>query len=82
MNQFADHRTDVDPVSEVDAWRQLRFNCAVIDATRSVAAAYKPNMAFYRGDIGKRVLQTLTIQYIRIAASDAVVILDAKQSNT
>lgn len=60
--------------------RQLAFNCHIIDATKNLACAYKPNLAFYRGESGKHVLR-LTIQYIRGDVSDALAILDAKQAD-
>lgn len=60
--------------------RQLSFNCWIIDATKNLVMAYKPNLAFYRGAKGKRVLAA-TIKYIRKVAPKVLVILDAKQGD-
>jgi orotidine-5'-phosphate decarboxylase len=60
----------------------LAFNRAIIDATKDIVCAYKPNSAFYEahGDIGWEVLRE-TIQYIREHAPDVAVILDAKRAD-
>lgn len=63
-----------------DSRRQLSFNCWVIDATYDLVCAYKPNLAFYPGDAGKRVLM-LTIAYSHSKAPDVPIILDAKQAD-
>ena len=59
------------------AFPQLAFNCAIVLATKDVAGYYKINLAFYKGDLGKRNLK-LTIAYINEVAPDVPVILDAK----
>jgi orotidine-5'-phosphate decarboxylase len=59
---------------------QAYFNKAIVDATHDLVCAYKPNLAFYRGDLGKKELQT-TITYIKYVAPDIQVILDAKQAD-
>jgi orotidine-5'-phosphate decarboxylase len=59
---------------------QFAFNRAIVDATKYLACAYKPNLAFYRGSYGKDVL-TDTIAYIKSVAHDIPVILDAKQAD-
>jgi orotidine-5'-phosphate decarboxylase len=59
---------------------QLSFNCWIIDATKDLVCAYKPNLAFYRGDSGHYVLY-LTILYVHNVAPDVPVILDAKQAD-
>ncbi len=61
---------------------QLAFNQQIIDATASVAAAYKPNSAFYeaQGASGFDALAE-TIAYIRAAAPGAMVILDCKRGD-
>jgi len=58
------------------------FNTAIIDATRDVAAAYKPNIAFYEryGVPGMEALAD-TIAYIHDVASGTPVILDAKRGD-
>ena len=63
------------------AWGdQAYFNKAIIDATKDLVCAYKPNLAFYRGSLGKQELQT-TINYIDHVSPDVPVILDAKQGD-
>lgn len=59
-----------------------RFNEAIVDATRDVAAAYKPNIAFYElcGPPGIAALAE-TIEYIHKAAPGIPVILDAKRAD-
>lgn len=58
------------------------FNRSIIDATKDLVCAYKPNSAFYeaRGDIGLSALRQ-TIQYIQEQAPDVPVILDAKRAD-
>lgn len=63
-----------------EAMAQLSFNCSIIDATHDIACAFKPNLAFYYGDMGKRVL-LLTIAYAHFKAPGAPIILDAKQAD-
>jgi orotidine-5'-phosphate decarboxylase len=59
---------------------QYAFNRAIIDATKDLVCAYKPNLAFYRGADGKLSLGQ-TISYIKDVAPDVPVILDAKQAD-
>ena len=61
----------------------VNFNKKIIDATRDLVCAYKPNSAFYEahGDEGWNALRE-TIQYIQEAAPDVAVILDAKRGDT
>ena len=61
------------------AEKVVEFNKRVIDATEHVAAAYKPNAAFYRrlGHLGPWALKE-TIQYAHARVPGAVVIEDAK----
>ncbi len=65
------------PISDV-----YEFNRAIIDATAGVACAYKPNLAFYEA-LGLPGLAALerTIAHIRDAASQAVIIGDAKRGD-
>src|SRR3989344_3815894 len=60
----------------------VAFNRAIIDATKDLVCAYKPNSAFYeaRGDVGWRALRQ-TIQYINEQAPEVPVILDAKRGD-
>ena len=58
------------------------FNRAAIDATKDVAAAFKPNSAFYEqyGDEGFEALRA-SIQYMQDQAPDVPVILDCKRGD-
>lgn len=60
----------------------VAFNRAIVDATKDIAAAYKPNSAFYeaRGDEGFAALRE-TCFYILEQAPEALVILDAKRGD-
>ena len=59
-----------------------RFNRAIVEATKDIVCAYKPNTAFYEafGDSGMLALQR-TIVDIRDIAPDVPVILDAKRGD-
>ena len=65
------------PVSDVRA-----FNRAIVDATKDLVCAYKPNIAFYEA-LGIEGLQTLqdTVAYIRKVAPDVVLLCDAKRGD-
>ncbi|MDP9065214.1 MAG: orotidine-5'-phosphate decarboxylase [Pseudomonadota bacterium] len=56
------------------------FNQRIIDATADLAAAYKPQIAFYSA-MGREAELAQTIQYIRAQAPHALVILDAKRGD-
>ncbi|MFI4889708.1 MAG: orotidine-5'-phosphate decarboxylase [Steroidobacterales bacterium] len=56
------------------------FNRRIIDATRDIAAAYKPQIAFYSA-VGAEAELAASIRYIRASAPHALVILDAKRSD-
>ncbi|TSC81773.1 MAG: orotidine-5'-phosphate decarboxylase [Parcubacteria group bacterium Gr01-1014_20] len=60
----------------------LHFNCDIVDATRDIVSAYKPNTAFYKahGSAGIRALQATT-HYINLKAPDVPVILDDKSGD-
>ena len=60
----------------------VAFNRAIVDATKDIVCAYKPNPAFYEvhGDEGWKALRE-TIQYIQEAAPDVPVILDGKRTD-
>ena len=60
----------------------VAFNRAIVDATKDLVCAYKPNPAFYEahGDEGWKALRA-TIQYINDAAPTVPVILDAKRAD-
>ena len=70
---------DTDPDKIPAGITPLEFNKAIIDATRSVAVAYKPNLAFYEqmGPRGCDILQE-TVEYI---GSSHFTIADAKRGD-
>ena len=57
----------------------IKFNREIIDATKDIICAYKPNIAFYEG-MGKEGMNILekTLEYIQ---KDIVIILDAKRGD-
>ncbi len=61
---------------------QASFNADIIDATADLAAAYKPNAAFYeaRGTAGIEALIS-TVRYAHEAAPEVPVIVDAKRGD-
>ena len=65
------------PVRDVSA-----FNKAIIDATKDLVCAYKPNLPFYEA-LGRQGLEDLetTVSYIREAAPAAIVLGDAKRGD-
>jgi len=68
----ADLRADPKPL--------LAFNRRIIDATRDIAAAYKPQIAFYSA-LGLEDELAASIRYVRERAPTALVILDAKRGD-
>lgn len=58
------------------------FNRMIIDATKSIAGCYKPNIAFYEayGGEGLEALRD-TIRYVHDQAPEIPVILDAKRAD-
>ena len=56
------------------------FNRRIVDATADVAAAYKPQIAFYSA-LGRETELRASIDYIRERAPRALVILDAKRND-
>ncbi len=58
----------------------LAFNRRIVDATAQVAAAYKPQIAFYSA-LGKEGELVDSIRYVRERAPHALVILDAKRND-
>ncbi|MGO9931552.1 MAG: orotidine-5'-phosphate decarboxylase [Steroidobacteraceae bacterium] len=72
---------DPDPSKLPDDTRALHaFDRRVIDATFDVAAAYKPQIAFYSA-LGAEAQLEQSIRYIRERAPAALVILDAKRGD-
>jgi orotidine-5'-phosphate decarboxylase len=58
----------------------LAFNKRIIDATCDIAAAYKPQAAFYAAIAAEEALE-LSIRYIRERAPHALVIFDGKRND-
>jgi orotidine-5'-phosphate decarboxylase len=58
----------------------LAFTRRIVDATADVAAAYKPQIAFYSA-LGAEAELLASIRYIRERAPAALVILDAKRND-
>ena len=60
----------------------VEFNRAVVDATKDLVCAYKPNIAFYEalGLPGLRALEA-TVAHIRDAAPNCVIICDGKRGD-
>jgi orotidine-5'-phosphate decarboxylase len=58
----------------------LGFNRRIIDATADLAAAYKPQIAFYSA-LGAEAELLASIEYVRQRAPHALVILDAKRND-
>lgn len=58
----------------------LAFGRRVVEATRGIAAAYKPQVAFYSA-LGKEDELAATIAFIRERAPEALIILDAKRND-
>jgi orotidine-5'-phosphate decarboxylase len=60
----------------------VAFNRTIVDATKDIVCAFKPNSAFYEahGDEGWNALRE-TIGYINEQAPDVPVILDAKRAD-
>ena len=56
------------------------FNRRIVDATCDLAAAYKPQIAFYSA-LGAETELAASIRYIRERAPKALVILDAKRAD-
>ena len=65
------------PVSDV-----YEFNRAIVDATRDMVCAYKPNFPFYEA-LGLPGLMALerTVEHIRKTAPDALLIADGKRGD-
>ena len=68
------------PQDLVGSHTLLDFNRRIIDATAEIAAAYKPQIAFYSA-LGAEDQLLASIRHIRERASHALVILDAKRND-
>ena len=77
---------DVDPALMPPALAKgndvRKFNRAIVDATKDLVCAYKPNSAFYEA-LGIEGLESLrdTVAYIRKVAPDVVLLCDAKRGD-
>lgn len=60
----------------------FEFNRAIVDATRDLVCAFKPNMAFYesQGLEGLKALER-TIEHIRTVSPETIIIADAKRGD-
>jgi orotidine-5'-phosphate decarboxylase len=58
----------------------FEFNKAIIDATRDLVCAYKPQFAHYAAQAAENQLEH-TIDYIKATAPNALVILDSKRGD-
>jgi orotidine-5'-phosphate decarboxylase len=58
----------------------FEFNKAIVDATRDLVCAYKPQFAHYAAHGAETQLEH-TIDYIKATAPDAIVILDSKRGD-
>ena len=58
----------------------FEFNKAIIDATRDLVCAYKPQFAHYAAHAAENQLEH-TIDYIKTRCPDAIVILDSKRGD-
>ena len=58
----------------------FEFNKAIIDATRDLACAYKPQFAHYAAQAAENQLEH-TIDYIKSTCPNAIVILDSKRGD-
>jgi len=63
-----------------DASRLLDFCCAIVDATRDLVCAYKPQVAYFAAQRAEAALEQL-VAHIRQAAPGVPVILDAKRGD-
>lgn len=69
-------------VCSLDMLRLFFFNMEIVNATKDIVCAYKPNSAFYEklGGEGMSALKA-TINHIHEVAPDVPVILDAKRAD-
>ena len=67
----------IDPQAGIDAYD---FSRNVVDATRGLACAYKPQVAHYASSRSERKLEH-TISYIKETCPGVPIILDAKRGD-
>src|SRR6188768_2365351 len=63
-----------------DATRTFDFCARIVDATKDLVCAYKPQIAYFAAQRAEEALEQL-IAYIRRVAPDVPVILDAKRGD-
>lgn len=63
-----------------DARRMADFCCAIVDATHDVAAAFKPQFAYFAAEAAEDQLQRV-IAHIRKVAPAVPIVLDAKRGD-
>jgi orotidine-5'-phosphate decarboxylase len=76
---------DPEPKKFPDAFRDapggiFKFNKAIVDATRDLVCAYKPQFAHYAAHSAEIQLEH-TIEYIKSTCPNAIVILDSKRGD-
>jgi orotidine-5'-phosphate decarboxylase len=76
---------DPDPAKFPGAWqgdasRIADFCCAIVDATHDLAAAFKPQIAYFAAVAAEDQLQRV-IDHIRKVAPDKPIVLDAKRGD-
>jgi orotidine-5'-phosphate decarboxylase len=76
---------DPEPRKLPDAFRDApggiyQFNKAIVDATRDLVCAYKPQFAHYAAHSAENQLEH-TIDYIKATCPNAIVILDSKRGD-
>lgn len=72
----------LDPEKEKLSTSIFEFNKAIIDATRDLVCAYKPNIAFYEaGGIDGLTQLKQTLEYLKKNYPDVPTILDAKRGD-
>ncbi len=76
----SDARPSEAAARDADAAPLYAFNRRIVDATAGIAAAYKPQIAFYSA-LGAEDQLAASIRYIRERAPSALVILDAKRND-
>jgi orotidine-5'-phosphate decarboxylase len=85
MNSLVCVGLDPEPKKFPDRFREapggiFEFNKAIVDATRDLVCAYKPQFAHYAAYAAENQLEH-TIDYIKATAPNAIVILDSKRGD-
>ena len=85
MNSLVCVGLDPEPKKFPDLFRDkpssiFEFNKAIVDATRDLVCAYKPQFAHYAANAAENQLEH-TINYIKSTCPNAIVILDSKRGD-